>query len=207
MKTYDIKLQKRTEVGKKATKKIRRDGYVPCEVYGGAGNVHCFGAHLDFEKSIHTPHVYQFNLDMDGEKRKAIVQAIQYHPVTDRILHIDFLTVDDTKLIGIKLPVELVGTAIGVIRGGKLRPIMRKVHVLGLLSDLPETVKVDISKLAVGDSLKIGQLSAPGVTFLDSKDSVVVSVGVSRTIAKDEEVLEAADGVEGEEATEEEAAE
>ena len=184
MKMYDIKLQKRTEVGKKATKKIRRDGLVPCEVYGGAGNVHCFGAHLDFEKSIHTPNVYLFNLDMDGEQRKAIVQAIQYHPVTDRILHVDFLSVDDNSPVGIKLPVELVGTAVGVIRGGKLRPIMRKVHVLGLLADLPETVKVDITRLKVGDSAKISQLSIPGVKFLDSKDSVVVNVGVSRTVAK-----------------------
>ena len=187
MKTYDIKLQKRSEVGKKATKKVRRDGLVPCEIYGGSGNVHCMGTHIDFEKSIHTPHVYQFNLDMDGEKRKAIVQAIQYHPVTDKILHVDFLTVDDTTPIKIKLPIELVGTAVGVIRGGKLRLIMRKVHVVGLLAELPETIKVDVSRLAVGDSASVSKLAIPGVTFLDPKDSVVVNVGVSRTIQKDDE--------------------
>lgn len=184
MKTYEIKLQKRTEIGKKATKKLRKEDLVPCEIYGGAGNIHCYGSYIDFEKSIHTPNVYLFNIDVDGEKRKAIVQGIQYHPVTDRIIHVDFLTVDENKPVKVNLPVELTGTSVGVMRGGKLRPIKRKVRVKGLLANIPATVKVDITKLDVGHSAKISQIKIEGVNFIDPLDAVVVNIGVSRATQK-----------------------
>lgn len=186
MKNYELKLQKRSQLGKGPTKQLRKQDLVPCEIYGTIENSHCFGKYLDFEKGIFTPHVYLFELDVDGQKCSAIIKEVQFHPVTDRIMHVDFLIVDQTTPIKVKLPVELTGTSPGVMRGGKLRQVTKKLHVKGNINSLPSTIKVDISSLDVAQGIKVGNLAMDGIEFLDPKHTLVVSVDASRTTAKTE---------------------
>ncbi len=186
MNKYDITLQKRADLGKASTRTLRKQDMVPCEIYGATENVHCYGNYLDFEKGILTPHVYLFQLNVDGKKSQAIVKDVQYHPVTDRIIHVDMLAVTDDKPIKVSLPVELTGTSVGVMRGGKLRLVKRKLHVKGLLKNLPTTIKVDITNLDVAQGIKVSQVQIEGVEFLDPKQTVIVNVGASRTTAKTE---------------------
>ncbi len=185
MKTFDIKLQVRADLGKKAASDLRKKEMVPCEIYSKKGNIHAHGHVNDFKKGIHTPDVYLFNIDVNGEKVQAIVQAIQYHPVTDHFLHVDFLAVDEATPVKVSLPVELVGSSVGVQRGGKLKIAQRKIKVKGLLKDLPETIKVDVTKLDVGQGIKIEHIQIPNVEFIDSKQNVIVKIAASRTTAKE----------------------
>lgn len=187
MNRYEIKLQKRSQVGKGSTKQLRNQDMVPCEIYGGTENMHCKGKYLDFEKGIVSPHVYLFDIDVEGTKTTAIVQDVQYHPVTDKIIHVDFLAVNEKKPIKVKLPVELTGTSVGVIRGGKLRLITRKLYVKGLMKDLPPTVKIDITKLDVAHGIKVSDIKVEGLTFLDPKQTLIVKVYASRTTTAETE--------------------
>ncbi|HPW66889.1 MAG TPA: 50S ribosomal protein L25, partial [Salinivirgaceae bacterium] len=142
---------------------------------------------LDFEKGIVSPHVYLFDIDIEGTKTTAIAQDVQYHPVTDKIIHVDFLAVNEKKPIKVKLPVELTGTSVGVMRGGKLRLITRKLYVKGLMKDLPPTIKIDISNLDVAHGIKVSDVKVEGLTFLDPKQTPIVKVDASRSTAKTEE--------------------
>ncbi len=187
MKRYEIKLQKRNQVGKSSTKQLRKQEMVPCEIYGASKNIHCQGKYLDFEKGIITPNVYLFDIDADGEKTTAIIKEIQYHPVTDKIIHVDFLAVDDKKPLKVKLPVELVGTSVGVTRGGKQRLITRKLWVKGLLKNIPPTIEVNVSKLDVGQGIKVSDIKVEGLEFIDPKQTLVVNIAASRSTAKTEE--------------------
>jgi large subunit ribosomal protein L25 len=186
MNKYEIKLQKRADLGKASTRNLRKQNMVPCEIYGATENLHCFGTYLDFEKGIITPHVYLFQLNVDGKKSQAIIKDVQYHPVTDKILHVDFFAVDDVTPVKVSLPVELTGTSVGVIRGGKLRLVKRKLNVKGALKHLPATVAVDISKLDVSQNIKVAQVQIEGVEFLEPKQTVIVNISASRTTAKTE---------------------
>lgn len=181
MKTFELKLQKRTYLGKKATSDLRKNEMVPCEIYSKKGNIHACGHVNDFIKGMHNPDVNLFNIDVDGEKMQAIVQDAQYHPVTDAFLHVDFLAVDNTTPVKINLPVELIGTSVGVQRGGKLKTVQRKLKVRGLIKDFPETIKVDISTLDVGQGIKIANIQIPGVEFIEPKSNIVVKVMPSRS--------------------------
>ena len=184
MKTFDIKLQKREDLGKKSASKLRKKEMVPCEIYSKNGNIHGYGHVNDFIKGIHTPNVYLFNIDIDGQKVQAILQATQYHPVTDRFLHVDFLAVDDKKPVKLSLPVELKGSSVGVQRGGKLKLVQRMIKVKGLIKDLPDAVSVDISTLDVGHGVKIEQVNIPNVELTEPKLNVIVKVSASRATAE-----------------------
>lgn len=181
MKTIEIKGLKRESVGKKATKALRNAEQVPCVLYGLVGEVTHFSAsEKAFSKLVYTPNVYTVTLDLDGEKITCIMQDIQFHPVTDKILHIDFYKLADDKPITLEIPVKLIGTAPGVILGGSLRFPKRKLKVKALLSHLPDTVNADISSLEIGHKLYVSQVALEHCEILHPANTVVAQVRMSR---------------------------
>ncbi|MBN1184412.1 MAG: 50S ribosomal protein L25/general stress protein Ctc [Bacteroidales bacterium] len=212
MKTYDLSGEIRKDVGKKNSKKLRKDKMVPCVMYGGDKVVHFAAFENEFQNLIYTPNVYLVNLDVGSAKHIAILQDFQFHPVTDKIIHADFIEVQDGVPVTVKLPIQLVGSSEGIRSGGKLRQRRRYLKVKGLTKDLPDFLEIDITPLQVGDVIKIGDLNYTNLELLDPPRAMVVSVVSSRLIAKgmrEEEVEgvaeEAAEGAEAHE--KEEAAE
>ena len=194
MKKVSLSGSKRENVGKKDAKALRNAGRVPAVLYGGSEQVAVSVTENDANKLVFTPHVYLVELDVDGKAVKAIVQDYQQDPVTDRIVHIDFLEVSDDKAVKIKLPVNIEGKSPGVMQGGKMQQVLRKLTVQGLLKDLPETIAVDISPLNIGDAIRVEQMEVEGLTFLDASSALIVSVKMARGAKKAE------DEEEGEEA-------
>jgi large subunit ribosomal protein L25 len=202
MKKVSLSGSPREGVGKKDAKLLRREGRVPAVVYGGKDQTHLHMSENDAKKLVYTPDVFVIELDVNGNKIQTIVQEVQMHPVTDRIIHIDFLEVSDDKPAKVQLPITLSGFSIGVRNGGKLRQNFRRVTAVGLLNDIPEAVNVDITNLKIGDKVRVSQLDVPKVSFTDPAGAVVVAINMARGAALDEEGAEAA-----EEATEEAASE
>lgn len=208
MKTVSLSGSLRENVGKKDAKKHRREGKIPCVLYGGKEQVPFVLKELDFDKLIFTPEIFLLNLEVDGKTYMAILQDVQYHPVTDKVLHADFLEVTESKPIIIGLPVEFFGNVPGVIAGGRLIKKMRKVIVKGLINDMPDQIKVDMSKLNIGDNIKISDLAIDKLEFLDHASAVVVLVKTARALIdledeeEDEEGEEGVEGAEGGEAPE-----
>ena len=158
MKTIEIKGQIRKETGKKATKKLRKQKEVPCVLYGGEKNVH-FSAHKNmFNNLIYTPSTYIVKLDVNGTKYDAVMKDAQFHPVTDEIIHIDFLQIFEDKKVVVNIPVQLHGFAEGVQAGGKLHILKRKIKVKAFHKDLPDQFDIDIENLELGKSIKIAEL-------------------------------------------------
>ena len=199
MKTVILSGSPRENVGKQDAADLRRNERIPAVLYGGEKQIHFSISENDAKKLIFTPNVYIVELEIKGEKVKAIVQESQLHPVTDRILHIDFLQILDNKPFKIKIPVRLEGFSRGVQNGGRLRQNFRKLKVLGLEQDMPEAVVIDITSLRIGHKRRVSDLSIPGIKFLDPLNAVVVGVQTARTaIADDEEdELEELEGAEG----------
>lgn len=199
MKTVTLSGSPRENVGKQDAADLRRNERIPAVLYGGEKQIHFSISENDAKKLIFTPNVYIVELEIKGEKVKAIVQESQLHPVTDRILHIDFLQILDNKPFKIKIPVRLEGFSRGVQNGGRLRQNFRKLKVLGLEQDMPEAVVIDITSLRIGHKRRVSDLSIPGIKFLDPLNAVVVGVQTARTaIADDEEdELEELEGAEG----------
>lgn len=198
MKTFDIKLSKRKEVGKKSTKLLRKENLVPCVVYGGEEVLHVYAHKNEFRKIIYTPNVYLLNLDIDGTVYRTILQDVQFHPVSDEILHIDFFQISEDKNVIINLPVKLTGNSIGILAGGSLHKPKDYLKVTALPKDLPDNIEIDITKLEIGDSLKIRDLIIDNVEFLEKPNVMVVAVNITRVV--EEEVEE--EGEEGEEGAE-----
>jgi large subunit ribosomal protein L25 len=180
MKTFDLKGTVRAELGKKATKAVRVAEAVPCVLYGGAENTHFTTTIGDIRKLIYTPEVYVVNLDIDGKKTKAIMKALQFHPVSDKVLHIDFLQLAEDKPVVIELPVKLEGLAEGVKAGGKLSLEMRKLKVKGLYTQFPENIVINVSELGLGKSIQVGKVSVKGLEILNNKNAVVAQVKLTR---------------------------
>lgn len=201
MKTKQISVKKREKLGKSETRKLRNKELVPCVMYGGDKNYHFYTDHVTFSKIIFSPDVHLLDLDIEGEKHKAVIQEVQFHPVTDKIIHIDFVEVFDDKPVTATIPIELTGSSIGVKNGGKMRQRRRYLKVKGLIKDLPERLKVDITDLDIGQVIKIGDLDYPNLEILDPHRSMIVSVVSSRVAMKgmiiEEEVEEEAEGEEG----------
>ena len=211
MKTVSLSGSLRESVGKKDAKKNRREGKVPCVLYGGKEQIAFVLKNLDFEKLVFTPDVHLLNLNIDGKEYFAILQDVQYHPVTDMVLHADFLEVTEDKPITIGLPVRFFGNVPGVMAGGRLIKKMRKVIVKGIAKNLPDFIEIDMSKLNIGDNIKIKDLAIDKLEFLDHENAVVVLVKTARTVEEiegieeeeeEEEGAEAAEGAEGGEAAE-----
>ncbi|MFW5644842.1 MAG: 50S ribosomal protein L25 [Bacteroidota bacterium] len=199
MKTKEISVKKREKLGKAETRKLRNEEMVPCVMYGGDKNYHFYTDHVTFSKLVFSPEVHLVELDMEGEKHKAIIQQVQFHPVTDKIIHIDFIEVFDDRPVIATIPIELTGSSLGVKNGGKMRQRRRYLKVKGLVKDLPERLQVDITQLDIGQVIKIGDLGYPNLEILDPHRSMIVSV-VSSRVAMKGMVIE-------EEGAEEEAAE
>ncbi|NVJ88077.1 MAG: 50S ribosomal protein L25/general stress protein Ctc [Flavobacteriaceae bacterium] len=188
MKSITIKGSKRESVGKSATKALRNAGMVPCVIYGGEQPIHFSAEEKAFKNLVYTPNVYTASIEIDGTVVPAILQDIQFHPVTDRILHIDFYQLFDDKEVTMNIPVKLVGTSPGVLNGGSLRFTNRKLRVKALPANLPDFVEANISKLKIGNKLYITSLFNDKYTFMHPDNTVVVQVRTSRNaVAIDEE--------------------
>jgi large subunit ribosomal protein L25 len=204
MKSITINGSQRESVGKKATKALRNAGQVPCVLYGGDNPVHFSAAELAFSKLVYTPNVHTVVIALDnGETYDAIMQDIQFHPVTDKILHIDFYRLFADKEITMEIPVHIIGTSKGVLNGGVLRKNQRKLRVKALPANLPDYLEADITPLKIGNKLYVTALENEAYTILHPDNTVVCQVTRSRaSIAEYEEELaeeEAEAAAEGEE--------
>ena len=187
MKEIAINGQKREATGKKASKMIRKEGLVPCNLYGekkgenGLPEALAFSASFaELRKVVYTPHVYVVNINLDGKEHKAIVKELQFHPTTDALLHADFFEINDTKPITVGIPVRLNGLAQGVRDGGKLNLSIRKIDVTAPYKQIPEILDIDVTNLALGKATKVGQLSFEGLTLSTPAQVVVCSVKETR---------------------------
>jgi large subunit ribosomal protein L25 len=198
MKTVSLSGSPRESVGKKDAKKQRREGKVPCVLYGGEEQVHFTVDALKFDKLIFTTDVYLINISVDGKEYQAILQDVQFHPVTDRVLHADFLLAKPGQPIIIGLPVRFEGNVPGVMAGGRLIKKMRKVVVKGQVDDMPDFITVDMSNLHIGDSIKVKDLETDKFVCMDHKNAVVVLVKTARGAEELEEEEEEEEGVEAE---------
>ena len=208
MKTIEIKGSLRKELGKKSTKNTRKAGNVPCVIYGKDANIH-FEAHENsFKNLVYTHEAHLVKLDLDGDIFNAVLHDIQFHPVTDKIIHADFVQIFENKPIIIDIPVTVTGDAEGVKAGGKLIVKRRHLKVKGLANDLPEDLIIDVTELKIHHSIKVSDLTFDKIELLDPKITTVVSVATSRVALKteEEEAAEAAaaaaavEGAEGAEA-------
>lgn len=183
MKTVSLSGSLRGNVGKKDAKKARKDGMVPCVLYGGKEQIHFTMEERDFKPIIFTPDAYLVKLEIEGKVHDVILQDVQYHPVTDSLLHADFLEVTPGKPIKISVPISITGTSKGVLRGGKLVKKFHKFLVKGLVEHIPEKIEVDITKLDIGGIIKISDLKVENIEFLDPKSAMVVTVRTARAVA------------------------
>ena len=186
MKEINVTGQKRTDLGKKASKLLRKEEMVPCNLYGEAKKdgkpvALSFASPMsELRKIVYTPHIYVINLIIDGESHTAIMKELQFDPVTDAVIHIDFLEVNDQKPITIGIPVKLVGLAQGVRDGGRMNLSIRKINVTAPYQQIPEHLDIDVSALKIGKSIKVGELSFEGLDIATSKEVVVCSIKMTR---------------------------
>lgn len=191
MKEVSLSGSARQNVGKKDAKAVRLEGRVPCVVYGSGKQTHFSVKHTDMEKLLYTPEVSIINLDVEGTTVKSIIQDVQYHPVTDRIHHIDFLELKDDKKVKMNIPVVLSGRSKGVLNGGKLQQIFRSLKVYALPGELPDTIDIDITELKIGDAIRVRDIIAKGMNVLNAASAVIVSVKTARGVLLTEEEEEA----------------
>lgn len=187
MKEIELNGQKREAVGKKATKLLRKEGLVPCNIYGEAKGENGLPEALAFQapftelrKIVYTPHVYVVNINIDGEKHVGVIKEMQFHPVTDALLHVDFFEITEDKPLTIGIPVKLTGLAQGVRDGGRMNLSVRKLNVTAKYKQIPEHLDVDVTELTIGKSIKVGQLHYEGLELATSKEVVVCSIKATR---------------------------
>lgn len=202
MESIEIKGTIRKGLGKSFTKKLRKEEKVPCILYGGKENVLFQVEEKSLKSLVYTPNVYSVNFDIDGKKYKAVQKDIQFHPVSDDILHVDFLEIFDNKPVSIGIPVLVTGNSEGVKQGGKMHLKKRKLIIKGLLADLPNELTIDITNLELGKSIKIKDLAFDNLELLEPANDVVCSVKLTR-VAKgmEEGIAEGGEEAEGGEAT------
>ncbi len=185
MKSITIKGSERESVGKAATRAARNAGMVPCVLYGGDQPVHFTAEERDFKDLVYTPNVHTVVIDLEGGKKlNAILQDIQFHPVSDKILHIDFYQLHDDKEITMEVPVKVTGTSPGVLGGGVLRLNQRKLKVRALPANLPDFVEANISELEMGNKLYVTKLQSDNYKLLNPDNTVVAQVRISRAAMK-----------------------
>ncbi len=186
MKSITIKGSKRESVGKKATKALRNAGQVPCVLYGGDQPVHFAAEEIAFKNLVYTSDVHTVVLELgNGEKYNAVLQDIQFHPVTDSILHIDFYQIYEDKEITMEIPVQTVGVSRGVKNGGVLRFNLRRLRVKGLPQNLPDVIEADITKLKIGSKLYVTELASDDYKIMHPDNTVVCQVRTSRNVVED----------------------
>jgi len=185
MKAVSISGFPRENVGKKDAKKNRNDGKVPCVLYGGKDQIHFVTDATNFKTLVYSPDAYTVKLNISNKEYDAVLQEIQFHPVADNILHVDFLEVFPDKPVTISIPIKHVGVPEGVLKGGKLVQKLRKVKIKALLADLPDDITVDVSALEIGQSIKISDVHRDNITFLDSPNAVIIGVRVTRAVVEE----------------------
>ena len=187
MKSITITGSQRESVGKVSTKALRNAGKVPCVLYGGDKPLHFSADEVSFKNLVYTANVYTATIEVDGTKYHAILQDIQFHPVSDKILHVDFYQLFDDKMVAMDIPVRLVGTSPGVVNGGSLSFAKRKLSVRALPADLPDFINADISKLKIGMKVIVSDLADDKFTILHPETTVVVQVRTARSAVMPED--------------------
>lgn len=206
MKQVSLSGSLRQSVGKTDAKNLRYEGKVPCVLYGGATQVHFSAEEKDFKKLLYTPNVYRVLLTVDGKEYQALIKEAQFHPVTDALLHVDFIELADDRLVKTYIPVRINGTAKGVKSGGKLIVKTRKVLISALPPNLPEFIDIDVTKLNIGQVARVKDVVVANYDILDGQMTVIAYVkGKMAQIVADDEEEGAEEGAEG--ATPEAAAE
>ncbi len=192
MKTVSISGSPRVSVGKKDAKALRANGNVPCTLYGGDEQVNFFAPYNDFRHVVYTPEVNKVMVKVGGKEYETLLQEIQFHPVNDKIMHIDFLQLFPDKPVIIDIPVVITGSSAGVKAGGKLAVITRKLKIKTLPAHLPDVISVDISSLEIGQSIKVGDLSLSNLQLLDTPNRVIVAVQMTRAVVEEPKAAAAA---------------
>jgi len=180
METIKIAGVKRSTFGKKESKSIRKQGLVPCTIYGKGETIHFSVDAKALKPLIYTPQSYLVEFDIEGNKEVGVMREVQYHPVTDNVLHIDFYHVIPGKPIAIDIPVKLVGNSEGVKQGGKLILSKRKLRVSADMEHLPDTLEVDVTSLGLGKSIFVGDLKFDNITLLTPATTAVCAVKMTR---------------------------
>lgn len=182
MKKIEIVGYQRANLGRTESQAIRAEGNVPCVLYGGEDQVHFYAPVILFRDLLYTPNVYEVLLNIEGAEYRAILQETQFHPVSDTLLHADFLLVTDKKPVKIAVPVRLVGTAPGVQKGGKLVTRVRKLRVKGPIENIPDFIDVDVTGLDLGKSVRVGQIPVNGIEMLEQASNPVASIEIPRAL-------------------------
>ncbi len=186
MKTVSLSGSPRANVGKTDAAALRKQGRVPCVIYGAGEQTHFSADSRDFKNIIFTPETNLVEVNVDGKKYRTVLQEAQYHKINDRLIHADFLLVSDDKPVTVQLPVKTIGQSEGVKAGGKLNIKLRKVKVRGLISKLPEFIELNVEKLAIGKAIAAGDVNIDGITLLHPKNISIVSVDTTRAAAQNE---------------------
>ncbi len=202
MKTVSMSGSLRENVGKKDAKKMRNEGFVPSVIYGGETQMHLAIPLGDFRHLIYSPDIAFVEINVDGKVYRAILQDIQYHPVTDNILHADFLELVDGKPIVMGVPIKTTGTAPGILEGGRLIMKIRKLKVKALPEHMPELLTIDISELNIGGGVQVKEVEIENGVALDAPNAVIVAVRVTRVAVTADDLEEGEEGAEGSEGEE-----
>ncbi|MBE9584691.1 50S ribosomal protein L25/general stress protein Ctc [Mucilaginibacter sp. JRF] len=192
MKSFAISGSLRENVGKRDAKELRYEGQVPAVLYGGETQTHFSVSAADLKAVVYTPVVHFIDLDIAGKKAQAIIKDIQFHPLTEQLLHVDFLQLDESKPIAIEIPVQLTGTSPGVKVGGKLVQKLRKLRIKGLPKDHLDNIEVSIEELEVGKSVRVRDIKLDNLAITNAQEDTIVSVTTSRALRQAEQ--EAAKG-------------
>ena len=180
MKSISIKGTKREVVGKKDAKKLRLQGLVPGVLYGGDEPIHFYAPEKEFKPLIYTPNVYLVDLDIDGTIHQSIIQASQFHPVREQLLHVDFLRISGDKMVKVEIPVKVEGFAKGIRSGGKLKVNLRTLKVKAMVKYLPDYITINVDDLDIGQSYKVGSLQRDNIEFLNAKAVPVITIMITR---------------------------
>ena len=183
MKSVQLSGSLRANVGKVNAKAVREKGNVPCVIYGGTEQIHFEADIRAFKPVIFTPNAHIVEIDLGGKVYKTVLQEAQYHKINDNLIHADFLEIIEGKPVTANIPIVLTGQSDGVKKGGKLVLKMRKLKVRGIAAQLPDVIEVSISKLDIGDSVSVGDITVEGATLLNAKNVSVVSVTTTRAVA------------------------
>lgn len=185
MKSVEIQGTPRTELGSKYAQAERKAGNVPCVIYGGEAPVHFSAPILAFKSLVYTPEAKTATITVDGKTVEAVIQDMQFHPVTDALIHIDFIQLVEGKAVTMNIPVVLNGQARGVLNGGKLKMVLRTLSVRALPNEMPESIELNITNLRIGKSIRVSDVVPAGFEILNADTAVIVTIKKARGAVDD----------------------